>query len=274
MREPGAARRELEGRRFSFLAAARFLYLVLTRNGRVSSGGPRPESQGRRVGVHNDFTLVAFSNRLLARIVVVGDVQPAEHHGTVYDAPHADRNEPHHERGRLGLNKFAQGVGQSRKHDARKNSSGWGALAQQKDQSFRYVIDNVFSYNNEWNKLIYSVMLGHSFEKYTYEQFGAKSDNYANGAYPSSSFDLINAGPNIYAGDISYTSYALESYFGRIALNWDNKYILNASLRSDGSSRFAKNKRYGYFPSASFAWRASNEGFFPKNKNVNHPKLR
>ena len=55
----------------------------------------------------------------------------------------------------------------SDKHDARKNSSGWGALAQQKDQSFRYVIDNVFSYNNEWNKLIYSVMLGHSFEKYT-----------------------------------------------------------------------------------------------------------
>ena len=46
----------------------------------------------------------------------------------------------------------------SDKHDARKNSSGWGALAQQKDQSFRYVIDNVFSYNNEWNKLIYSVM--------------------------------------------------------------------------------------------------------------------
>lgn len=40
------------------------------------------------------------------------------------------------------------------------------------------------------------------------------------------------------------------------------------------SSRFAKNKRYGYFPSASFAWRASNEGFFPKNKYVNDAKLR
>lgn len=160
------------------------------------------------------------------------------------------------------------------KHDARKNSSGWGALAQQRDQSIRYVIDNVFSYNNEWNKLIYSVMAGHSFEKYQYEQFGAKSDNYANGAFPSSSFDLINAGSNIYAGDISYTSYALESYFGRIALNWDNKYILNASLRSDGSSRFAKEKRYGYFPSASFAWRASNEEFFPENKYINDLKMR
>lgn len=162
----------------------------------------------------------------------------------------------------------------SDKHDARKNSSGWGALTQQRDQSLRYVIDNVFSYNNEWNKLIYSVMAGHSFENYQYDQFGAMSDNYANGAFPSSSFDLINAGSNIYPASISYTSYALESYFGRIALNWDNKYILNASLRSDGSSRFAKEKRYGYFPSASFAWRASNEEFFPQNKYVNDLKMR
>ncbi len=162
----------------------------------------------------------------------------------------------------------------SDKHDARKNSSGWGALTEQRDQSLRYVIDNIFSYNNEWEQLTYSVMLGHSFEKYTYSQFGAMSDNYANGAYPSSSFDLINVGPNIYPADIDYTSYALESYFGRIALNWDNRYILNASLRSDGSSRFAKSKRYGYFPSASFAWRVSNEKFFPQNKYVNDAKLR
>lgn len=160
------------------------------------------------------------------------------------------------------------------KHDARKNSNGWGALAQQRDQSFRYVIDNIFSYNNEWKQLIYSVMVGHSFEKYQYDRLGAKSDNYAGGAFPSSSFNLINAGSNIYAGDISFTSYALESYFGRIALNWDNKYILNASLRSDGSSRFAPKKRYGYFPSASLAWRASNESFFPKNNYVNDVKIR
>lgn len=162
----------------------------------------------------------------------------------------------------------------SDKHDARKNSAGWGALTQQKDQSFRYVVDNIFSYLNEWDKLSYSAMLGHSFEKYQYEQFGAMSDNYANGAYPSSSFDLINAGTNIYPANIGYTSYALESYFGRIALNWDNKYILNATLRSDGSSRFAKKKRYGYFPSVSLAWRLTNEPFFPKESFVNDAKFR
>lgn len=60
------------------------------------------------------------------------------------------------------------------RHDARKNNAGWGAVAQQKDQSFRYVIDNVFSYNNEWDRLTYTAMLGHSYEKYTYDRFGAR----------------------------------------------------------------------------------------------------
>ncbi len=160
------------------------------------------------------------------------------------------------------------------KHDARKNNAGWGALTQQKDHSFRYVIDNVFSYTNEWDKLSYSAMIGHSFEKYVYDQFGAKSDNYANDAFPSPNFNLINAGANIYPASINYTSYALESYFGRLALNWDNKYILNATLRSDGSSRFAKSKRYGYFPSVSGAWRFTNENFFPKNSIINDGKFR
>ena len=74
-----------------------------------------------------------------------------------------------------------------------------GAVSEQKDQSFRYVIDNVFTYNNSADGLtIYSVMAGHSFERYTYNKFGARSDNYANDAYPSSSFDLINLSANLF----------------------------------------------------------------------------
>jgi TonB-linked SusC/RagA family outer membrane protein len=162
----------------------------------------------------------------------------------------------------------------SDRHDARKNNDGWSALSQQKDLSVRYVIDNIFSYLHDWNKLTASFMLGHSFEKYEYEEFGARSENYANGAYPSSSFNVINAGANIYAGDIDYTGYALESYFGRIALNWDNRYIFNTSLRRDGSSRFSRETRYGNFPSASFAWRISNEEFYAFKEYVNDLKLR
>ena len=151
---------------------------------------------------------------------------------------------------------------------------GWAALSEQKDHSFRYLIDNVISYNNEWDRLMYSAMVGHSFEKYEYETFGAKSDNYANEAYPSSSFDLITSGTQIYAGSIGYNAYALESYFFRGAANWDNRYILNVSFRADGSSRFPKNNRYGFFPAGSLAWIISNEKFMPKTDVLNELKLR
>ena len=159
-------------------------------------------------------------------------------------------------------------------HTDRGYKDGWHALSEQKDNSFRYVIDNVLSYNNSAGLLLYSVMAGHSFEKYEYETFGAASDNYANGAFPSSSFGLITSGSEIYAGSIGYNAYALESYFFRGALNWDNRYIVNFSFRADGSSRFPKNNRFGFFPAASVAWIISNEKFMPKTDVLNELKLR
>ncbi|MBP3481831.1 MAG: TonB-dependent receptor [Alistipes sp.] len=160
------------------------------------------------------------------------------------------------------------------KHDARAFNTGWAAIDQQKDHSFRYVFDNVVSYENSVSRLHYSVMVGHSIEKYTYDQFGMYSDNYANDAYPSSSLGLVTSGANIYPGNVNFNSYALESYFGRIALNWDNRYIVNFSMRSDGSSRFPKNNRFGYFPAGSVAWIISNEPFMPKDTALSELKLR
>lgn len=151
---------------------------------------------------------------------------------------------------------------------------GWHALSVQKNNSLRWVFDNVVSYNSEWDRLTYNIMAGHSFEKYEYDTFGASSDNYANAAFPSSSFNLITSGTNIYPGSIGYNAYALESYFSRAALNWDNRYILNLSFRADGSSRFPKNNRFGFFPAASLAWIITNEKFFPKGTALNELKLR
>ena len=151
---------------------------------------------------------------------------------------------------------------------------GWHALTEQKNNSLRWVFDNVLSWNRETGRLTYNIMAGHSFEKYEYNTFGAASDNYANSAYPSSSFNLITSGTTIYPGSIGYNAYALESYFSRAAFNWDNRYILNVSFRADGSSRFPKNNRFGFFPAASFAWIMTNEPFFPKNDVLSELKLR
>ena len=56
----------------------------------------------------------------------------------------------------------------------------------------------------------------------------------------------------------------MVSYFGRVIYNYADRYLLNVSLRRDGSSRFGRNNRWGTFPAFSAAWRASNEAFWNK----------
>jgi len=66
----------------------------------------------------------------------------------------------------------------------------------------------------------------------------------------------------------------LQSYFGRANLNLLDKYLLTATLRGDGSSKFGSNNRYGYFPSFAAKWNLSNEDFLKDNKTINQLALR
>jgi len=66
----------------------------------------------------------------------------------------------------------------------------------------------------------------------------------------------------------------LQSYFGRVNYAFDGKYLLTASLRADGSTRFGENNKYGYFPSAAAGWNISEESFLKGSSVVNNLKLR
>ncbi|MFI5139875.1 MAG: SusC/RagA family TonB-linked outer membrane protein, partial [Sphingobacteriales bacterium] len=144
---------------------------------------------------------------------------------------------------------------------ARNVTAGNGAILTDRNLAFRYVLDDILSYKNNAGKLNYSILAGHSFEKYTNDQLGVYSSNYANAAYPSANLNAVNAGTNIYPDVIGYDSYDLDSYFGRLSLDYDNRYLLNVSLRTDGSSKFSANQRYGTFPSVSLGWQVLNEAF-------------
>lgn len=157
---------------------------------------------------------------------------------------------------------------------ARAESADWGAIQQNKDTRLRYVIDNLFQYNNNFRDLEYTILAGHSFEKSVSENFGVRSDNYRNNAFPSSSFGLVNAGPNIYASGFGFSGFALESYISRLNLAYKGKYMLNASLRIDGASKFSEDQRYGTFPAVSAAWLIHKEGFMEKQNLFNELKLR
>ncbi len=68
--------------------------------------------------------------------------------------------------------------------------------------------------------------------------------------------------------------HSLISYFGRVNLGYDDKYLLTATIRRDGSSRFSPNNRWGMFPSAAFAWKVINEPFINNSKIISDLKLR
>ena len=80
--------------------------------------------------------------------------------------------------------------------------------------------------------------------------------------FPSSSFDVNSVAAEISKANSSRTAYALQSFFGRVNLNYKDRYVGTLTMRADGSSKFAPENRYGYFPSASIGWNADKESWW------------
>lgn len=119
-----------------------------------------------------------------------------------------------------------------------------------------YLMDITAAYQNKISKLDYSVMVGASQELYRYKWFKTTKQDLIDPDLGS-----LDGAVGAASSSGNMTEWAMRSYFGRIKLNWDDKYLVEANLRTDGSSRFLKGNRWGYFPSASAAWRVSEEPF-------------
>jgi TonB-linked SusC/RagA family outer membrane protein len=105
-----------------------------------------------------------------------------------------------------------------------------------------------------------NLLAGYSYMDNTYEGFGAFRRGFDTDLF---FYNNLGAGQDFRAGDVySYKGQAkLISFFARANYNYLGKYMLTATVRRDGSSRFGANNKWGIFPSASLAWRISDEGF-------------
>lgn len=129
---------------------------------------------------------------------------------------------------------------------------------------------NYLNYTNKFGKHSLTVLLGQDvqFDEYQVTQ--------ASGNYGSS--DQIKVVQGFLQDYISaysdYQAWGLLSYYSRLSYDYDSRYIFSGSIRTDGSSRFGKNNKWGYFPAASAAWLLSEESFLKNNKNITLLKLR
>ena len=135
------------------------------------------------------------------------------------------------------------------------------------NQSFTY--QAYANYANRWGDHSFSAMAGYEGYKYEWENLGANRTNYTLDTYP-----YLNIGPEDYqfnSGSAGHNAY--QSLFGRLMYSFKSRYMFQANFRADASSRFAKENRWGYFPSVSAGWVISEEPWF-KNNVVSYLKLR
>lgn len=118
----------------------------------------------------------------------------------------------------------------------------------------------IVNYDNTFGKNSVSLMVGYEDNSYRTEGIWAARDNFALTEYPY--LDRGNADYQTNGGNASHTAY--RSLFGRAMYNFDGRYLLQANLRCDRSSRFDRKYRAGYFPSVSGGWVVTSEPWFQK----------
>ncbi len=139
----------------------------------------------------------------------------------------------------------------------------------ERSTDYDWVIEQTVSYNKTIAKKHDLLLLGGlSSQKHNNAYMYGEARGFAN-----DNIQTLNAG-TMYQLTSNKSAYSMISYFGRANYSFDNRYLLTATLRSDGSSRFGENKKWGIFPSASAAWRISQENFMKNVTPVSDLKLR
>lgn len=138
------------------------------------------------------------------------------------------------------------------------------------NKSLTYLWDNTVTYMDSFKeKHNVNVMIGSSAQNNVYNYMNASVKEFL-----SDNNNQLNNGLLDPTVGGSRNDWALLSFFGRANYSYDNKYLLTATVRRDGTSRISKNNRWGTFPSFSAAWRLSEESFYKRNDLISDVKIR
>ena len=146
---------------------------------------------------------------------------------------------------------------------------------------FEQTFDNVLTFDKTFGKHSLNVMAGSSLtaarkdwsqinvegKKTVYDVVNGKLDikDEAAGFFDPTSPTIDAGNGGTFTGNGSFWNYNRASFFGRVNYSYGGKYMLQATVRADGSSKFGKNNRWGVFPSVALGWRISEEEFFSKD---------
>ncbi len=144
-----------------------------------------------------------------------------------------------------------------------------GLSDKENSRTFSYTANQILSYDRTFGKHHIDALVGHEFYKYKYDYLeGVKT------GFPFGGLYELAAATTVSSTDSYQDNYSIESLLSRVNYDFDGKYYFSASLRTDGSSRFNEDNRWGTFWSVGANWRISNEAFMRDIAWINNLSLR
>jgi len=137
-----------------------------------------------------------------------------------------------------------------------------------------YLIENTLTYVFDKEKHSGVLLAGHSYQETEFQQKVLELDGFANNGIEPRFQDQIST--DILPTTLNSVAYKneLQSFFARLQYGYDSKYLITATMRADGSSKFGENNKYGYFPSIGLGWNIHKENFMGDNTLFTNLKLR
>ncbi|WP_432670349.1 SusC/RagA family TonB-linked outer membrane protein [Flavobacterium sp. SM2513] len=172
----------------------------------------------------------------------------------------------------LGTSIYDSRIGQYYPTTLDRGNSVGGEATLNTNKKTSFISENYLNYSRDFGaNHSLSIMAGYSFQKDRSERTNSVASGFISDSF---SFWNLGAGSNAAAVDSELSETAFEAFFSRINYTLKDKYLFTFTGRREGSSVFAKNNKYGFFPSAAFGWKVSDEEFLSNIATINLLKLR
>ena len=149
---------------------------------------------------------------------------------------------------------------------------GTGQASKSMSKSYSLINENILTYNKQiGSKNRITAMAGFSYQQSSYDAIGGSASGFVSDVFEN---NLLQAGSNPSPTTSSYSDSKLISYLGRLNYSLLDRYLLTLTGRYDGSSKFGKENKFAFFPSAAVAWRMSEESFAKDISWLSNLKLR
>lgn len=149
-------------------------------------------------------------------------------------------------------------------------NNGFTTIGNSNVQSWNeWSIQNTLVYEKDYKDHSFNILLGQSADAHKYYRIEASASG-----WPNENIPTLNVATTPTRASTDKSTYTGSSFFGRVTYGYNDKYLLNASIRQDGSSRFGINNQWGVFPAVSAAWKINREAFLRNASWISLLKIR